>query len=83
MHPLCGLSAGAEGYGQSAICKVCQQTNGVPAGNAAGERGRRGNVAGEGNAMDEDAASPPPAPRRAPRAASGEVNNAVAAARGG
>jgi hypothetical protein len=72
MHPFCGLGVGAEGFGQPVICKVCQQTNGVPAGNAAGE----------GNAMNEDAAPPPP-PRRAPRAASAGVNNAVAAVRGG
>jgi hypothetical protein len=71
MHPFCGLRFGAEGFGQPVICKVCQQTNGVPAGNAADE----------GNAMDEDAALPPP-PRRAVRAASAGVNNAVAAVRG-
>ena len=72
MHPFCGLRFGAEGFGQPVICKVCQQTNGVPAGNAADE----------GNAMDEDAALPPP-PRRAVRAASAGVNNAVAAVHGG
>ena len=72
MHPFCGLGVGDEGFGQPVICKVCQQTNGVPAGNAAGE----------GNAMDEDAAPAPP-PRRAVRAASAGVNSAVAAVRGG
>ena len=58
MHPFCGLGVGDEGFGQPVSCEVYQQTNGVPAGNAAGE----------GNAMDEDAAPPPlPAARYARR----------------
>jgi hypothetical protein len=45
IHPFCGLGFETEGYGQSVTCKVCQQTNGVLAGNAAGE----------GSKMDEGA----------------------------
>jgi len=83
MHPFYGLSVGAEGYGQSVIWKVCQQTSGIPNAADEGTANGKGNATGEGNAMDEDASFPQPAPRRAPRAASAGVINAVAAARDG